>query len=297
MIEEPGSNQDQKDDSKSAEIIAIPLFQKQQGSEPNNETATEGQDKTLKEDSATMNNFERKIAIIGIGLATITAVLFYVQLKEMTSQTQILSSQVQSAVASATQGARDTREQLTIARQQAKAAQDGVTAIQRQMRLDQRPWLRLRATGDAGNVDIGREITSAVTLQNTGKTAALSVLSELVIEKVMNGSKLTFPYIRPRNRLHAGAIHPGDPAIPQRAQWLKDDPQHRGGTIPRTLTADDVRDFAEGKAFLVIYGRVAYKDEFGINHWTHFCDWTTAEQKAKYYANACTAYNSVDKNF
>src|SRR5580700_1777464 len=95
-----------------------------------------------------MSNFERKIAIIGLGIAIITAALFYVQLNEMTKQTQILASQSESATAGSLMDEMNTRKQLAIAQQQAveegkqsMAAEDSVKAIRAQMRQDQRPML------------------------------------------------------------------------------------------------------------------------------------------------------------
>jgi hypothetical protein len=86
-----------------------------------------------------MSPFERRVALVGIILGAITAFFFWVQLKEMTYQTQVLASQSEGANAGALMEEMNTRKQLAILQQQAaaatkqaKAAEQNVAAIQRQ---------------------------------------------------------------------------------------------------------------------------------------------------------------------
>jgi hypothetical protein len=89
-----------------------------------------------------VSTFERRLAIIGVGIATITAALFYVQLNEMTKQTQILASQSEGANAGALMDEMNTRKQLAIAQDQAKAAQDQAQAAQDQVATLRRNFLK-----------------------------------------------------------------------------------------------------------------------------------------------------------
>lgn len=85
-----------------------------------------------------MTGFERKSAIIGIGLAAVTAALFYVQLNEMTKQTQILASQSESAAASGLMDGMNTRKQLDILQQQAGATKALAELTAKQFTASQR---------------------------------------------------------------------------------------------------------------------------------------------------------------
>ena len=135
-----------------------------------------------------MSNFERTIAFIGIGLAAITATLFYVQLNEMASQTQILASQNESAAAGGLFDQMNTRRQLAIAQQQAKAAQDSAKAIQQQTEIGARPWLEISEIALVGGITINMkgeaQSTAHIVTQNIGKTPArqVSLMVELGAE-------------------------------------------------------------------------------------------------------------------
>jgi hypothetical protein len=138
-------------DYKLAKVVAVPVPREQSGSHPDTAATTGKQQNTLEEGERTVTSFERKIAIVGIALAAVSAALFYVQLNEMTKQTQILASQNESAAAGGLMDQMNTRKQIAIAQEQAKAAQDSVAAIQEQTTIarqlaqeDRRPWVGAR---------------------------------------------------------------------------------------------------------------------------------------------------------
>ena len=133
-----------------------------------------------------MTKFERRVAIIGTGLAAITAALFYVQLNEMSKQTQILASQSEGANAGALMDEMNTRRQLDISKeqakasgQQAKAAIRTVQAMQDEMELSERPWIPVSdaIVGSPITIDITGKTRTSVHLHiaNLGKTPAVSV--------------------------------------------------------------------------------------------------------------------------
>lgn len=127
-----------------------------------------------------MTDFERKIAIIGVGLATITAALFWVQLYEMTKQTQILASQSEGANAGALMDEMNTRKQLDIAQVQAKAAQDSVRTMRQQMLLGQRPWVSITkaAPHQTFVFQVGQSIRWDIAYVNSGRSPAIRMATD-----------------------------------------------------------------------------------------------------------------------
>jgi hypothetical protein len=251
-----------------------------------------------------MSNFERKIAIIGLGIAIITAALFYVQLNEMTKQTQILASQSESATAGSLMDEMNTRKQLAIAQQQAveegkqsKAAEDSVKAIRAQMRQDQRPMLTVTPEFNHKELVVGDTVGGTVTFQNIGKTPAKNIVGKWYLRMVHNGENLRLTYPKNWYGVTSGAIYPNDPPATEQAYWITDDWTGGIGLPPTNkVTTKDYDDFVHGKAFLILYGNLSYSDGFGINHWTHFCSWTSFTATGSYSARNCTAYNAVDSN-
>jgi hypothetical protein len=174
VIEEPGSDQAKQSDDKTAKIVPAPLInsptvsqtppveprdaEKKVAGESANADSNRNVENAEEKGKSGMSPFERRIAIIGIILGTVTAFFFWVQLKEMTYQTQVLASQSEGANAGALMDEMNTRKQLSIAstqaiaaQTQATAAQDSVKAIQGQATIarqlaqeDRRPWVGTR---------------------------------------------------------------------------------------------------------------------------------------------------------
>jgi len=247
-----------------------------------------------------MTNFERKIAIIGIGLATITAALFYVQLNEMTKQTQIFASQTESAVASATQGERDTRTQLRIAQQQATAAQDSVKAIQRQMRQDQRAWIK--PTPGSVDFDIGKELTAPFTWANIGKTPGIEVYGEVALDYLDKSESPQFfregTHVRehPRTGIPAGSFFPTETAtIP----LIYVRPHPITSKAEKVIMTEKMnKDFWNGDSYVAIHGFIRYKDVFGGRHYVTFCKIGTPVTLPQMFpfkgTISCMAHNRTD---
>jgi hypothetical protein len=59
-------------------------------------------------------------------------------------------------------------------------------------------------------------------------------------------------------------------------------------------TEEEVVGIRDGKLYLAVYGVIAYRDVFGVDHWTHFCKWEG--ENGTFQAKKCTQYNSVDSN-
>lgn len=249
-----------------------------------------------REKVARLTPFERNTLILawaGFLTAVLTGIVFYLQFREMKRQTGILNGQAQEAAKDSNAAAEKVERQLRIAQEQASAAQDGVSAIRRQMRQDQRAWLRV----DVGTVIYAQPGPASVpvTITNTGKTPAREVTEQIVVEKVKNTENLHFSYRVPRTVGTMGMLYPN--ALQQGiASTLA---EARGTQIvpPAALSAADMQELLAGEAYLAIYGKITYLDVFGMNHYTKFCVFSSPAPKQVYVtAKKCTDYNSVDGN-
>ena len=217
MIEETSSNQDQQKDSKPTEIVAEPVVEPtasttttpniQPRSFPDHASGQEADKSTdrneqhsQKEGEKSVTNFERKVAIIGIGLAVITATLFYVQLRVMTSQTQILASQSEGANAGALMDEMNTRTQLGIVQEQVGAAQKQANAavreasvMQKQFEAADRPWIAVDVsinsplTYDKNGAHIGFDISP----KNIGRSTAQNIAVQVGLKTSTMGDDLS----------------------------------------------------------------------------------------------------------
>jgi hypothetical protein len=229
--------------------------------------------------------FERRIAIAGTLLAAVTAALFYVQLNEMTSQTLILSSQSQSAAASSLMDGMNTRKQLAIAAEQARAAQESVAAIQRQIRQDQRAWMQISAKIQPIVLNPNhRNLVIPLHIVNIGKTSAMDVLTEANLEVVPIKEKPDLSY-DDRKHWHdfSGLVFQGESSSYDiNAEKLAFGPS-------------DYDLITSGRAYFVYFARVSYRDIFGVKHWTHFCGAHNLVG-VRYTPRKCADYNRVDNN-
>jgi hypothetical protein len=224
------------------------------------------------------------ISVFAFAAAVVAAYLVGSQFIEMKDQTQILASQAQGQAASASVSAVQVQQQLGIAQQQAKAAQDSVTAIQRQMRQDQRPWMRFDMGDSKVNptvsVKVGSSLVVPVRMTNVGKTPAERLQMFFVIEVVPLGKdphlpkhhfifdgRRTKPNPLAAYRIRVGAMFPEshvDEMVPRL--------QIKNGTVVENfLSVPEANDVVNGKAYLAVFGEVSYFDVFGFRHWTKFC--------------------------
>lgn len=249
-----------------------------------------------------------RLAKWGFWIALGGAVFVAVQVQEMGDQTIILGSQTISAAAGAAIGELNTRQQLSIAQMQAKAAQDSVEAIQRQTRIDQRPWIKINTIVDrVVSVDFAptHALEGNFNMTNIGKTPAKNVYAKVVIRPV-NGllppmtDNLKGKSEEPHRFIRAGTLFPNDKTgdIPVvRGRRAED-----GSIEIVPISYPESDDLMTGKSVTVIYGKVTYDDVFSIHHWTYFCAYTSPpnidESLAEYGAVVakCGAYNRIDKN-
>jgi hypothetical protein len=78
------------------------------------------------------------LALAGFIVAIVTGIVFWLQFREMSRQTSILSTQAEQASKDSIESGRRVEEQLRIAADQARAAHDSVQAIQQQIDISKK---------------------------------------------------------------------------------------------------------------------------------------------------------------
>ncbi len=217
-------------------------------------------------------------------VGTGTALVFYRQFDEMSKQTSILNSQLQQSARDSAEDSRRAEDQLTISRELAKAARDNVTAIQQQMRGDQRAWV---GSGDTTfTIKTSSPIDVRTVGKNVGKTPAVDASPEIywvIKPKRMGALALKdIVYGRWARRVNHGTVFPG---------------QTFGIEFKESEVAPNqtslVSDLTTGSSIFYIYGLITYRDVFDNPHWTHFC---YAVNKDLRRAGTCAIYNDSDSD-
>ena len=236
-------------------------------------------------------------------VAAVTLVVFYRQFQEMGKQTAILSKQAEQAARDSDNAAKSTEQQIAIATKQATAAQKSVDVVQRQMRLDERAWIKAipgNADDEPAKVDfkIGNFVRDTVEIKNIGKTAAQRVKVEVGAERlaIADAPSLSF------RKGHVGITTIGDLyPVPDRLSipifWATSY-DREAQPFKRILQSTDFNDFQSGITYFVFYGRVSYVDIFGVRHVTKFCAFNHTPLPLPILINArkCTDFNGVDNN-
>jgi hypothetical protein len=271
-------------------------------SQPTSQPGESHPDTPTEDVEEELSAFERqmlRVTWVAVLVAGLTGLILYSQFRIMGDQTKILSDQGVSAIAGAIESERNTREQLRIAQEQASAAQDSVRAVQKQMRQDQRAWVHFSEI----KINIARDpqgradVTAPVGIFVTGKTPAKKVRMEFVIDIVKNEQNgiTRFPYAYiPRLQDTTGIIIPGE-AQPTFTTHLLKRTKNPERAENRFLSVDEYQSLADGKTFVILYGRIQYRDIFNIPHETRYCHFFSPSGKDA-YAQRCTEYNGVDDN-
>jgi hypothetical protein len=195
-------------------------------------------------------------------VGAVTLVVFYGQFGEMQTQTAILNTQAKQSAADSVEAANRVERQLAIAQQQAKAAQDSVRAIQKQMwqnqqalRLEESPWLAILKV-DAEEDSGGAEKINVVVM-NAGRTPAYETHARIQFSMISPSAPPPTFAFKESDAKGAVDFAPGLPnSIPI------------NGIIP----SDSVASFKSGATHAFIGLQLWYKDYWG-KHSSRFCEY------------------------
>jgi len=233
------------------------------------------------------------VTVLLFAVGVYTAWVFHRQFMEMQSQTKILNDQAKQAAADSIESAKRVEQQLAVADEQAKATESSVKVLQRQMRQDQRAWIKLTSPEPLGT-GAGYPIEAKIHMLNTGKTPALDYIGESIIKVFPINRETVFDYTNPDHGHSTGGIlYPSDPRDMEAAMYAKEAWARTPQPDKLLLSAQELGAFTAGKSYIVVYSRVTYYDIFGVKHWTHFCNWTSYKPAP---AKKCSEYNRVDNN-
>jgi hypothetical protein len=227
--------------------------------------------------------------------------------KLQAQKAETISASMAQAVAQLTTTARATQQQV-------RAAQDSVKAVKRQMRQDQRPWIKVEL-GDptpSGYIEtrteIGGPFKLPVRLSNTGKTPAQRVYAIVFLRIVQVGNEVKLPRFPPpwgreidirklkkqtmsATGITSGTIFPGSHITEDVTRMETVDGRDR----PQLFSATEAADLTHQNAYIVIYGQVRYFDGFGVRHWAYFCTDFFANGKNANFIK-CSNFGDNDSN-
>jgi hypothetical protein len=131
-------------------------------------------------------------------------------------------------------------------------------------------------------------------MTNTGKTPARQIEGDVIATVLNKGDDLALDFSagHPHNRLYpVGVLFNGAP-IPINIKVIN----YGQKGPPEAVVPDDAlrQDIANGKRFIVFYGRITYFDVFGTEHWTQFC--SGSGDAILDNLKKCLRYNDVDHN-
>jgi hypothetical protein len=237
------------------------------------------------------------IFVVGI----ITGIVFYRQFKEMGRQTEILRKQAADAETASKDARDEFKEQINTAKGQVRAAQDSVSAITKQMRQDQRAWLKSEIT--FGHITPRTPIENVIRFTNIGKTLSLRTFAVGFVE-IVDRLKAPSLYRVGRSQSDAwltqGSLYPSEFAdfvISRTDLAFKKSPTKERARYVR-MTDEEAAKYNIGENYIATYGRATYRDIFGVSHYTNFCFWQGNMSTRKYFfgAEKCAEYDTSDNN-
>lgn len=263
------------------------------------------------------------VAFLALVAACVTAYFINGQFKEMSNQTGILSASFEKQKQDSAAAAITTAQQLSIAQKQAKAAQNSVLTLERQMELTERPWIKIELgeKGDEEKIEllqrVGDPLTIPIRLTNTGNTPAKHIVAAIQIQIVPKGKEPR----PPRGHLIKLASSPND-VTKKDVRGLKE--WHAlpgfgitsgrlfagahisakvaragivdGKAVPIPLTVEEATDLVHKNTYVMMSGEGHYFDGFGVEHWTRFCNDFFMDGEAGTNKN-CVKYAEDDNNW
>lgn len=187
-----------------------------------------------------------------------------------------------------------------------------------QTHVTQRAWVRFRYQGEEKglsppiNLNVYQPIMLPTELMNVGATPALDTEAVLVVEVLPVDKEPEFPSDLPRPKAGAtlgrtligtkvgttwasGVIYPNQAAYFNTQRFRQED----GSVIGWDLDVDEYKSLKDLKAYVVLWGKVWYKDIFGVGHWVTFCSPTAFGELEVLDHDRypkCANYNQADTN-
>jgi hypothetical protein len=169
--------------------------------------------------------------------------------------------------------------------------------LDRQARLDERPWLQMQGGESFAQPVAGGNVNIVITISNAGKTAAREVHGIARVEKLRTDQAPSLRISGSVSDTSAGILFPGQPL--KFAAPLLGDETGQQKPVPVQLTAEDVGDWNGGKIYLAVFGQVTYRDVFDVDHWTNYCTIYLPRgpgPSMETNSRSCAAANNVDNN-
>jgi Ca2+/Na+ antiporter len=178
--------------------------------------------------------------------------------------------------------------------QAADSAKKTATEIQRQMRIDERPWLKIATFGEPGiqmpgKILVGQPLKIPFEIKNLGKTAARQVQAGFLIQITPNGESPHIKGVKPSDIFETGVIYP---TASLKKQAVRVKMNSSGSVTVDLIMPEELREIRTGAAHVTFSGKVWYSDIFGVSHWTQFC----AQFFVASTDSECSEFNDVDQN-
>ncbi len=174
------------------------------------------------------------------------------------------------------------------ARQWAEAKKANAITLQLFQR-DRRAWIQVANSGPDPDLDAITQLTTPIVVSNEGRSPAKEVIVHCTMEIVKAVDPPSLSEVGGTTSTVA-IFFPGTTREFDCTMYVP----NGANIVPVTPAQREA--FADGRAYIVTYGRAEYRDEFGP-HWTRFCWWRGFGSKAtprRYNASSCVAYNDTD---
>jgi hypothetical protein len=223
------------------------------------------------------------LAVATLAVGALTLKFFYGQLQVMQQSLQ--------------DGRDESRKSDRHAREQIRALQSQVGAVERQTRDAERAWITIALpTIPTGRIEENKPIEANISFTNTGNTLAHDVLAEGTVQIVRNGNNPNFDY-KWAIQTTTGILLKNESLNLSLSRYV-----HKKSNFPVTspITPQEFKEMKEGHAYIAIYAKVRYEDVFGIYHWTRRCGWVNAPPPQGtawgFTAYKCANYSAADQN-
>ena len=203
-----------------------------------------------------------------------------------TSAAQTAKATLEASTKSADTTLIEMQRQSTAMSNAAQATQKQATISQKSLdasiaasRLDQRAWVG-PVSVDRIAVKPDSPFEVGVTIKNAGRTPALHVQSDMVLRDHIVGNPMQFVYpssVNPTRSI--------DTLQPNMEINLV------ANTHGVALTKSQIDAFSQGTHIFYAYGRITYRDIFGIERHTTFCIYV---ERALNGLESCDEYNETD---